>query len=40
MPRGEDVRAPGEAPGLFAVESAVDELARRARGWIRSSSAS
>lgn len=27
MPRGEDVRAPGEAPGLFAVESAVDELA-------------
>jgi xanthine dehydrogenase YagR molybdenum-binding subunit len=27
MPRGEDVRAPGEAPGLFAFESAVDELA-------------
>jgi xanthine dehydrogenase YagR molybdenum-binding subunit len=27
VPRGEDVRAPGEAPGLFAVESAVDELA-------------
>jgi xanthine dehydrogenase YagR molybdenum-binding subunit len=26
-PRGEDVRAPGEAPGLLAVESAVDELA-------------
>jgi xanthine dehydrogenase YagR molybdenum-binding subunit len=27
MPRGEDVRTPGEAPGLFAFESAVDELA-------------
>jgi len=27
MPRGEDVRAPGEAPGLFAFESAMDELA-------------
>ena len=27
MPRGEDVRAPGEAPGLLAVESAMDELA-------------
>jgi xanthine dehydrogenase YagR molybdenum-binding subunit len=27
MPRGEDVRAPGEAPGLLAVESAIDELA-------------
>jgi xanthine dehydrogenase YagR molybdenum-binding subunit len=27
LPRGEDVRAPGEAPGLFAFESAVDELA-------------
>jgi xanthine dehydrogenase YagR molybdenum-binding subunit len=27
LPRGEDVRAPGEAPGLLAVESAVDELA-------------
>ena len=27
VPRGEDVRAPGEAPGLFAFESAVDELA-------------
>jgi xanthine dehydrogenase YagR molybdenum-binding subunit len=27
LPRGEDVRAPGEAPGLAAVESAVDELA-------------
>jgi xanthine dehydrogenase YagR molybdenum-binding subunit len=27
LPRGEDVRAPGEAPGLFAVESAIDELA-------------
>jgi xanthine dehydrogenase YagR molybdenum-binding subunit len=26
-PRGEDVRAPGEAPGLFAFESAMDELA-------------
>jgi xanthine dehydrogenase YagR molybdenum-binding subunit len=25
--RGEDVRAPGEAPGLMALESAVDELA-------------
>ncbi|WP_433276285.1 molybdopterin cofactor-binding domain-containing protein [Pseudonocardia xinjiangensis] len=25
--RGEDVRAPGEAPGLLVVESAVDELA-------------
>jgi xanthine dehydrogenase YagR molybdenum-binding subunit len=25
--RGEDVRAPGEAPGLLAVESAMDELA-------------
>ena len=24
--RGEDVRAPGEAPGLLAVESAMDEL--------------
>ena len=27
MPRGEDVRAPGEAPGLQAFESAIDELA-------------
>jgi xanthine dehydrogenase YagR molybdenum-binding subunit len=27
VPRGEDVRAPGEAPGLLAVESAMDELA-------------
>jgi xanthine dehydrogenase YagR molybdenum-binding subunit len=27
LPRGEDVRAPGEAPGLLAFESAVDELA-------------
>lgn len=27
LPRGEDVRAPGEAPGLFALESAIDELA-------------
>jgi xanthine dehydrogenase YagR molybdenum-binding subunit len=27
LPRGEDVRAPGEAPGLLAVESAIDELA-------------
>jgi len=27
VPRGEDVRAPGEAPGLLAFESAMDELA-------------
>jgi xanthine dehydrogenase YagR molybdenum-binding subunit len=27
MLRGEDVRAPGEAPGMLALESAVDELA-------------
>jgi xanthine dehydrogenase YagR molybdenum-binding subunit len=27
LQRGEDVRAPGEAPGLMAVESAMDELA-------------
>jgi xanthine dehydrogenase YagR molybdenum-binding subunit len=27
VPRGEDVRAPGESPGLLAVESAMDELA-------------
>jgi xanthine dehydrogenase YagR molybdenum-binding subunit len=27
LPRGEDVRAPGEAPGLLAVECAVDEMA-------------
>jgi xanthine dehydrogenase YagR molybdenum-binding subunit len=27
MLRGEDVRAPGEAPGLLALESGVDELA-------------
>jgi xanthine dehydrogenase YagR molybdenum-binding subunit len=27
LPRGEDVRAPGEAPGLLAVESAIDEMA-------------
>ena len=27
IPRGEDVRAPGDAPGLFAFESAMDELA-------------
>ena len=27
LPRGEDVRAPGEAPGLHAFESAMDELA-------------
>jgi xanthine dehydrogenase YagR molybdenum-binding subunit len=28
MLRGEDVRAPGEAPGLLALESAMDELAQ------------
>ena len=27
MLRGEDVRAPGEAPGLLALETAIDELA-------------
>ncbi len=27
LPRGEDVRSPGDAPGLQAVESAMDELA-------------
>ena len=27
MVRGEDVRAPGDAPGLLALESAMDELA-------------
>jgi xanthine dehydrogenase YagR molybdenum-binding subunit len=27
LPRGEDVRAPGEAPGLLAFECAIDELA-------------
>jgi xanthine dehydrogenase YagR molybdenum-binding subunit len=27
LPRGEDVRAPGEAPGLAGIESAMDELA-------------
>ena len=27
LPRGEDVRSPGEAPGLHAFESAMDELA-------------
>ncbi|MER8156840.1 xanthine dehydrogenase family protein molybdopterin-binding subunit [Streptomyces sp. NPDC094472] len=27
LPRGTDVRAPGEEPGLLAVESAMDELA-------------
>jgi xanthine dehydrogenase YagR molybdenum-binding subunit len=27
LPWGEDVRAPGEAPGLMAVETAMDELA-------------
>ncbi len=27
LPRGEDVRAPGEAPGLFAFECAIDEMA-------------
>ena len=27
LQRGEDVRAPGDAPGLLAVESAMDELA-------------
>ncbi len=27
LPRGEDVRAPGDAPGLLAVESAMDEMA-------------
>ncbi|GAA0472395.1 xanthine dehydrogenase family protein molybdopterin-binding subunit [Streptomyces olivaceiscleroticus] len=27
LPRGEDVRSPGDAPGLLAVESAMDELA-------------
>jgi xanthine dehydrogenase YagR molybdenum-binding subunit len=27
LPRGEDVRSPGEAPGLLAVESAIDEVA-------------
>jgi xanthine dehydrogenase YagR molybdenum-binding subunit len=27
LQRGEDVRAPGEAPGLMAIESAMDELA-------------
>jgi xanthine dehydrogenase YagR molybdenum-binding subunit len=28
LQRGEDVRAPGEAPGLLAIESAMDELAQ------------
>ncbi|MFE2183689.1 molybdopterin cofactor-binding domain-containing protein [Streptomyces sp. NPDC059455] len=27
LPRGTDVRAPGEAPGMLSVESAMDELA-------------
>jgi xanthine dehydrogenase YagR molybdenum-binding subunit len=27
LPRGEDVRAPGEAPGLMTFESAIDEMA-------------
>src|SRR5262249_43780619 len=27
LPNSEDVRAPGEAPGLMAIESAMDELA-------------
>lgn len=27
LPQGSDVRAPGDAPGLLAVESAMDELA-------------
>jgi xanthine dehydrogenase YagR molybdenum-binding subunit len=27
LPPGEDVRAPGEAPGLLAIEAAMDELA-------------
>jgi xanthine dehydrogenase YagR molybdenum-binding subunit len=27
LPGGEDVRAPGEAPGLLAIEAAMDELA-------------
>lgn len=27
LPRGEDVRSPGDAPGLLALESAMDELA-------------
>ncbi|MFG2578973.1 xanthine dehydrogenase family protein molybdopterin-binding subunit [Streptomyces malaysiensis] len=27
LPRGTDVRAPGEAPGMLTVESAMDELA-------------
>ncbi len=31
LPRGEDVRSPGEAPGLFAFESAMDELAHELR---------
>ncbi|HEY2064490.1 MAG TPA: xanthine dehydrogenase family protein molybdopterin-binding subunit [Gemmatimonadaceae bacterium] len=31
LQRGEDVRAPGEAPGLLAVESAMDELAHALR---------
>jgi xanthine dehydrogenase YagR molybdenum-binding subunit len=28
LPKGEDVRAPGDAPGLLALESAMDELAQ------------
>jgi xanthine dehydrogenase YagR molybdenum-binding subunit len=28
LPRGEDVRAPGDAPGLLAFESAMDEMAQ------------
>jgi len=31
LPPSEDVRAPGEAPGLLAVESAMDELAHALR---------
>jgi CO/xanthine dehydrogenase Mo-binding subunit len=31
LPRGEDVRAPGEAPGLAGIESAMDELAYQLR---------
>lgn len=29
LPRGEDVRSPGEAPGLLAFESAIDEMAAK-----------
>ena len=40
LPEGNAMRAPGEAPGMMALEIAMDEMARTPRPRFRSSSAS